>query len=660
MTQTIFTDRSRVQAAQRCRRLRWLEYHEGAAGVGLVPARKSSHLVVGSAVHSGMEILLRDGQQGLDNISKKYPELSLADQLIALFDYRYGDGQTAARQIEDRAVAAALADFTAEWSEGVELDPEEARQRQAAAAVAGGQPEVVNDFADLMANPIARGGPAAESPIVVEFGDLAPGAVPPVAVACNMESTAGGVAQYQPFDQDQWLKEEMAALVEAMVRCWARRRWRGIHEAFTILEVEREGCWKLAEEPCKFCAGGKLQFDSTFDHSVKLTCPKCGGSGVEFELHFLSRHDALLHERSTGYLYLQSFKTTGSWDRRKELDAQVDMQGLSEAVDVEKRLEGAWDLQRELKEVAEQHASEMQEDAHYDELGEDHECRVCGKYREECTCIDSAGASDFDHSRMEELSAKVNILQTRIGELVSDRTADWLSSLPDPPTVLGVRYEYLLKGSRKENKKAQPGEPRWNQESVLVRAYKQEGITSDDRRWAWTYEWKDESGRGRRLDYRSWQKSPVWRTMKVAEWIDLLDQGKVQEGALGEDGEELDALAEQLVPVLVQYRNRDETLDLLEQLASAETQVAQDVEKVRQAEREGGYSSKRSALNKYFPQTRTACSYPGVCNFRSMPTQPGFCFGPPDPEHDPAVLEHFRTRVPNHPKENVLVQIQEK
>ena len=189
---------------------------------------------------------------------------------------------------------------------------------------------------------------------------------------------------------------------------------------------------------------------------------------------------------------------------------------------------------------------------------------------------------------------------------------------------------------------------------MLVRAYKQEGITSEDRRWAWSYDWVDEGGKGRRLDYRSWQKAPVWKSMPVAEWIDLLDEGKVQEGALGENGEPLDALGAQLVPVLVQYRNRDETLDWLEQTEAQEVGVDKDVEAVRQAEKEGGYAAKRSALNRLFPMTRTACSYPGLCPMRSTPTKPGFCFGAPDAEHDPVVLEHYRARVPNHPKEGLV------
>jgi hypothetical protein len=614
MTKILYTSRSAVISTQRCRRLRWLEYFEGAEGVGLTPARKSSHLVVGGAVHAGMEILLREGQATLDQLAAQPPDSTLEGQLTMLFDLpteKTGKtGRTLARRIENQAVAAALGELDRAWSEGVELDPEEARQRALAAGGADGS----LDFSDLVARPLGggagqaagQGGMQAESPIVVDFADfgmtLQTGPTGQAAATVVPSAPA-----FQPFDQDAWLKEEMAALVEGMVRCWARRRWRGIHEQFSVLEVEQEGEWTLAQNPCKFCAGGALQFESSFDPAVRLTCSKCGGTGVDWELHFLSRHDALLLERSTGYLYLQSFKTTGSWDRRKELDAQVDMQGLSEAMDVEKRFGEAWRLLQEQR-------------------------------------------TDHDLPRINNRADAIN-------ELVSGRVADWLATLPDPPTILGVRYEYLLKGSRKEDKKAQPGSPRWNQESILCRAYSQEGITSADRRWAWTYEWKDEGGKGRRLDYRSWQKQPVWKAMPIADWIDLLDEGKVQEGALDEDGQPLDALAAQLVPVLVAYRNRDDALDWLEQVEAQEVQVARDVEAVRQAEREGGYAGKRSALNRLFPQTRAACSYPGTCDMRSMPTRPGFCFGPPDAEHDAGVMEHYRTRVANHPKE--LVQIEE-
>ena len=340
MTKTIYTSRTPVQAYQRCKRLRWLSTAEGPEGMGLEPARKSSHLVVGGAVHAGTEVLLREGQTAVDLAAGE----TIAEKLANVFDaLPEGVFAPISRQIEDRAVAAALAEFAASWSDGVELDPEEARQRAAASR----QPEMVNDFADLVANPIggtvAGSGAMGESPIVIEFADFAMTALPPTQTFVdNLLPPAPAPAAYQPFDQDAWLKEEMSALVEGMVRCWARRRWRGIHEQFVVLEVEREGEWKLADIEGNVESARKwhdlnceLRDAYSFD-----TCP-CTYCKTQrewsVELHFLSRHDALLLERSTGYLYLQSFKTTGSWDRRKELDAQVDMQGLSEAVDVERR-----------------------------------------------------------------------------------------------------------------------------------------------------------------------------------------------------------------------------------------------------------------------------------------------------------------------------------
>jgi hypothetical protein len=594
VTKVLYTSRSPVISYQRCKRLRWLGYSEGEQGMGLEPVRKSSHLVVGGAVHVGLAHLLSAGQQAVDSLLQQRPDLSAAEVVGDLFR------SEVVRKVEDEAVAGALAAFSNDWAGGVELDPEEAKSRQQGGPA--GQPEVINDLLAPTPTPSQiltqqlRGSLQAESPIVVDFADF--GQVTQAVASADLAAPA--VPAYVTFDQDAWLKEELSALVEGLIRCWARRRWQGVHESYDVLEVEHEGSWKLAEWSEPVTLGFNLD-----------------GSPVvrDCELHFHSRPDALLLERSTGYLYLQSFKTTGAWDRRKELDAQVDMQGLSEAVDVERRFAEAWELIQTVRQAEHtQTVAGLMEDAEYLDAGR------------------------------------------RVKELVSDRVAEWLRGLPDPPTILGVRYEYLLKGARREDKKAGPGEPRWNQESVLVRAYSQEGITSEDRRWAWTYDWKDEGGKGRRLDYRSWHKAAVWKSMPIRDWIDLLDAGRVQEGALDDEGNPLDALAAQLVPVVVAYRSADEMRDLLEQMESQEVQVAKDVEEVRRAEREGGAGAKRSALNRLFAQNRQACSYPGLCAYRTTATQPGFCFGGPDPFNDPGVLEHFRVREANHPQEG-LVQI---
>ena len=48
----IFVNRSRTQTYDRCKRLRSIS-HSGSAGRGVVPVRKSIHLVLGGAVHVG-------------------------------------------------------------------------------------------------------------------------------------------------------------------------------------------------------------------------------------------------------------------------------------------------------------------------------------------------------------------------------------------------------------------------------------------------------------------------------------------------------------------------------------------------------------------------------------------------------------------------------
>jgi len=53
-----FTDRSRINLGQTCPAKRWIQYHAGPEGRGLVPAREGEDLVLGRAVHVGMEALL--------------------------------------------------------------------------------------------------------------------------------------------------------------------------------------------------------------------------------------------------------------------------------------------------------------------------------------------------------------------------------------------------------------------------------------------------------------------------------------------------------------------------------------------------------------------------------------------------------------------------
>ena len=104
MTTTIYTDRSRVETYQLCARRRFLEYHE--CGVGIRPMRKPLPLVVGGSVHVGLSLLLREGQMLMECHAGE-PELLWSHPHI--------------RVLEDKAVAAALADF-AQHAAALELD----------------------------------------------------------------------------------------------------------------------------------------------------------------------------------------------------------------------------------------------------------------------------------------------------------------------------------------------------------------------------------------------------------------------------------------------------------------------------------------------------------------------------------------------------------
>jgi rubrerythrin len=298
-----YTDRSRVVTHQRCDRRRFLEYEEGPAGMGIQPARVALPLLVGGAVHCGLASLLTIFQ----------------DELL-VEDYLKGNARARMSAWEDQAVAAALAEFNRSAT-AIELDHSEQQAMQPTQAAHAFQQQVVAQAREL---------------------------------GMPLDGLGEGVAREQALSEfDRYLRAEQAALVEGLVRAYSRRRLRPLLEQFEVLEVEREGQWKLSE------------WDKRPTKS-EYVCPKCGytyqsdeyslGGGPAYcpndraelvyhpydiggyELWFMSRPDALLRERQSNELYLLSYKTTGAWDTRKARDIEHDMQGLSEGVEVERRL----------------------------------------------------------------------------------------------------------------------------------------------------------------------------------------------------------------------------------------------------------------------------------------------------------------------------------
>jgi len=490
-------------------------------GLGIRSARLPLPLAVGLSVHRGLESMLRDA-------------MNLPGAVVQI-----------PRAVEDAAVIAALADF-ATHAAALSLDTTEL-----AAQTAG---------VDLVA-----------------LGD-------PAAMDQQSRAILDQVGRAQR-EYDRYLAAEQAALVEGMVRAYARRRLRPLLEQFEVLEVEREGEWKLAE-------WGQMNRSCAVDPN---TYP-------ENELWFMSRPDALLRERDSNELYLLSYKTAASWDVRKARDAEHDMQGLSEGVEVERRLAEWWSA------------------LHPDDAVVKHR----GMY-----------------------------------EQIPQRMVDYLTPLASPPRILAVRYEYLLKGDRWIDKPltSRLGIEVRSQRSPLVRGYLNQGMAAGDEQWNVSWDYHKEDGTTSKLYWKSWQSAPVWESMPVARWIDMLDETAMatvaDADASGQDARELgwksDAqttgflsthpLDDVFVPPVTVFRNDDDLRDMVEQIEAQEVGVAQAVAQVDAATDEG---ERRHLMNVHFPMHRQKCEYPSTCAFVKL------CYGGADIRKDPLGSGQYVVREPNH------------
>lgn len=397
---------------------------------------------------------------------------------------------------------------------------------------------------------------------------------------------------------DAYLQKEQKSLVEALIRAYSRRRLKPLLEQFTVLEVEREGEWLLS----KWDTQPIRNIDGVNQYAHE-----------DAELWFMSRPDALLLEKESQQLYLMSFKTAATWDMRKEKDAQHDMQGLSEGVEVEQRLARWWhQLQGE----------------------------------------DAAGTTGTWATNPDMIT--------------------FLKSQPAPPRILAIRYEYILKGERWKDKdlSARLGMECRSQRTHLLRHYvctsvptrgKSEGaFTYGDVCWSWDYV-RTEDMKESTLAWQNWKSQPVSDSMTIKQWIDMLDAST--EEWSGEDAtvgleprllgwrsqaqrmgvtakHPLDSIF--IAPIVI-YRNEDELRDWLEQISYQEAQVAEHVAQVHATTDE---AERRSLLNKFFAQNRRSCEYPSTCAFAK-----GMCWGSDEVRRDPLGSGLYKIRIPNHPIE---------
>lgn len=533
-----YVDRSRIETTQHCARERWLCYEQD--GTGIEPLRKSIYLIVGGSVHVGLAVLLQQGQ-------------------IA---YAGGHTEPAVwRIVEEAAVAAALADFALVSATGIEPPPDEAL------AMA-----TLTPIADL------------QSQLESSLGQPAP------EIAADLARRVEG----QRNEFDAYLQVEQAALVEAMVRAYARRRLRPLLAEFEVLEVEREGTWTLA-------------LDENSGYGPDAT-----------EIVFMSRPDALLRERSTNALHLLSYKTAASWDVRKARDAERDMQGLSEGIEVERRLAEWW---------------------------------------------------------QELHSGQLSVSEART-LVPSPAMYDYLHSLDAPPRILAVRMEYLLKGDRWRDRDlaARFGFDARSQKSPLLRRYV--ATSTPARRTSTTaayevgdscvsWEYSREDGLVSKLAWQNWESRPVFDDMTIAAWIDLLDAATETmssgDSTIGIEPHPVGwstpaqslgylprhPLDEVFIPPITVFRNEDDLRDLVEQMEAQEVRVAEGAAAVTAATDEG---ERRSLLNRHFPMTRRACEYPTSCPMIPV------CFGGEDIRRVPLESGKYRRREPHHEPELVAIR----
>ena len=211
----------------------------------------SIHLVIGLAVHAGNAMLLQESQAWLNEHAGRAGVAETLEQgLVSLFDRQAPDPRDSIiAGIENRAVVATLAELARSTEHGVQLDDQEV---------------LADDPINVASSQPAKGSSSSagyDTPIQIDFSDVfseSSAASPATTASASASATAtmhddAALAAIEiantnrAMGVDDYLLRELAMLVEGMVRAYARRRLRPLLEQFEVLEVEREGEWKLAK-----------------------------------------------------------------------------------------------------------------------------------------------------------------------------------------------------------------------------------------------------------------------------------------------------------------------------------------------------------------------------------------------------------------------------
>ena len=390
----------------------------------------------------------------------------------------------------------------------------------------------------------------------------------------------------EPDDDPDYVGKEQAALIEACLRAYAIVRLPELLRKFEVLEVEREDVFPLGE----FTIPGVLRtqvpagvnaHDPKQQH--KLVVLENRGD-VRYVVGWQSRCDALLLERETGDLYIQSDKTAAYWGDKVDKQNQHDMQGLSEVAAVEVRLEKWWN-----------------------------QVHNPDTYK---------AAFAFN---------------------IPTPMYQYLKELPAPPKIQGVRMEFILKGKRSKDK---DGEGPRLQRSPLVRGWRNQGVTARSDDYAWSWNWRDEMGKKKALNWQNWKSFAAWEIPGgIKRWVeellapDAMGYSKVQREAGS-------CLEQQFVCPMPYFRQDVDMANWYQQTRFQEEEVHGQLVILQEAIQEHGWESGTvtTLLNRWFPQYRRSCDWPDACEFQDV------CFSVAV-GRDPIGSGLYRPRVPHHQPE---------
>ena len=393
---------------------------------------------------------------------------------------------------------------------------------------------------------------------------------------------AGRKFDLEELEDQSYVFNEQRALVEALVRVAGLRIVPRLLELYEVLEVERMD-------------------------RVQLLPPD---DGRGYDIAWRSIPDALLRSRADGDLYLLSWKTCAEYSQKKDQDARVDMQGVSEQWAIEERL---------------------------------------GK---EFGCADTVpwlNAWTTDHGAPAIRGVQMVYLVKGVRRRMSKEQAVELGS-PDgegmKKTSSPLIYGYSNDPSGMSAEYAFASDWRCVAPHPMRRS-----------QWYPTGECPGDGRNHKRGG--EWKSFPVWTSLSVKEWIGLLDSGRVTPEA----GDPLEACWAMPTP---HFRTREQGEKWLRQTRAAEGRVASDLIFLREYEKAiededdpqsqndlRGMLEKR--LDETFPQNTEMC-----CNWfgRQCPCF-DLCNGPIEVAEDPVGSGIYREKTQYAPAEEKAAEVGE-